>query len=249
MAHRTFEGSLTEKLLHTLATVKKQAATGEVVTTTSPELLQALSKEHPKLKFNPGGYASAVERVKKYGILVDSGTRSGRDKVWMIVPEPNDIVDLYKHKGDANAMADARARVASMRTGTEKAPVENVPEQIVEKAEDDDVIDSWTFGEKIIRYISILKQKLNDRDAMLRDRSEELRKAQSACKGLQDEINKKDKKLEEIKASIKNGYVAKGRLTEEQQKVKRLEGIVDDLRKNPKGQGTGFKMKDMARFK
>lgn len=240
-----FEGSLTEKMLNHLVAIRQSDNRPEI---TSTRLQQTIKSKFPKFHFSVSGFGSAFERIKNYGILADSGATLGRSKIMTIVPPADDIIPLYQHKGDANAMADARARNASLRTGTELAPDEKVAEQIVEKSDDDDEISAWEFGEKVIRYISIFKQKLNERDSMLRDRSDELTKAKNAIKGLQREVNIKEGKIKDLREGMKR-HVSRSVHEEALQKIKRLESLVDELRQRRKKSSKTFKLGELASFK
>ena len=234
---KAFEGSLAHKTLMVVESIKN-GGKSEIY---RGELFQQVRKTYPKIHVNHNAIATIYERMKEYNIIRDSGATLGRFKIFTIIPKPIDIIPLWKARGDENKLAEARAQAAAFKKDTKKPDEDR---QVADK----DEIDAWELGEKWIRYVSILKQKLNEHDSMLRERSNELTKAKSAIKGLQREINIKEGKIKDLREGMKR-HVSRSVHEEALQKIKRLEALVDELRQKPKRSGSKFPLSELATFK
>lgn len=183
---------------------------------------------------------SVVHRLRDRGIFEPTGIKLGQAPVYNITVEADEILEYY---------SDRYRHKKPVKPKEEQETVEQEAEQAVQT--DEDEIDAWTFGEKMIRYTNILRTKLNERDAMLREVNEKYNKLKSRDDNHIIELRRLTDKINQLQQQVKSN-VARGKYQELLNANQRLERLVDQQNKRiqdlQRKKGVTFKMKDMARF-
>lgn len=173
-------------------------------------------------------------------IVARTGASVGNSRIYKILPSAEKIRDVYyskskpRHPATASELAQDNAAVQ---------PVEPV------ETSDDDEIDAVVFGDKIFRYWSILKERLNTTEADLKEATE---KDKSAIRGLQDEIDRLRKENSELREA-NQGRISKSRYQEVTNEKYRLEKLVDEQNARIKAmsgkRGSSFKLGELAKVR